>query len=449
MEQGLLGFATLLIGLTVGRMPVELMVSHPVAQVRMVLDGRPIAAIDAPPWRTQIDFGAAPAPHRLEAFGLDGSGARIAHAEQWVNLPRPEAELDLVLERDAAGRPVAARLAWATARLAAPAAVRAELDGEPLPVAGVNRVALPQTAGEGSHFLRVQADFPNGRSAARELAFGGVFSEASTSALTAVPVDVLKGHDPPTVGQVAALLADGRPLRTAAVEKGSARVVAVLDARAVEPLRRAAGVGGTRQKTRMAAGSTWGEISTSCGWLGDALRSGEDEVFLVDPRPAEVVRDDAVSWVFSVRGRAQTRAADLVRVLMRSDLSLLAIERQALTNAVGSAALVAAAGGHRRAVVLVLGGAEDTDSGDLGAVHVRSLLTHLDVPLRVWSPVATLAANDTTGWGPIEDVSTCKLLGRASEALARSVERQRVVWVEGQHLPQDVVVSSPRLVRAR
>ena len=442
MEQGLLGFATLLIGLTVGRMPVELMVAPPVAQVRMVLDGEPVAEIAAAPWRAEVDFGVHPAPHRLEAFGLDGSGAEIAHAVQWVNLPRLEAELDLALERDAANRAVAVRLAWTTARPVAPAAVRAALDGAPLLATGFDRVQLPPEAGEGSHFLRVEVDFPGGRSAAKEIAFGGAFSEASTTSLTAVPVEVVRGRDPLVTDGVEASLGGAGKLRIAAVEKGAARVVVVIDGSAVAPLRKAAEIGGKRR------GSLWGEIPSSCSFVADPLRSGDDEVLVFDPTPANVVRDSSSAWLFTVRARSRSRAQDLVGVLMRTDLGNSSPAAQALTNAVASAGLVAAAGGRRRAVILILGSA-DPESGDIGAAGARGLLERVDVPLRVWSPVAAVATKARAGWGPVQDVSTCKLLGRARETVAAALDRQRVVWVEGQHLPHEVVVASPRLVRAR
>ena len=448
MEQGLLGFATLLIGLTAGRMPIELMVAHPVAQVRLVLDGRPVAEIGAPPWRTQIDFGAAPAPHRLEAVGLDASGAEIARAVQWVNLPRPEAELELVLERDAAGRAVAARLAWTTARPVAPSAVRAVLDGEPLLDAGLERVLLPSSGGDGSHFLRVEVDFPGGKSAAKELAYGGVFAEASSSALTAIPVEVVSGRGAVAVDAVDASLTTGAKLKTAAVEKGSGRIVVVIDWSAVDPLRRAAQIGERRRRPTFIAGTSWGDVESSCSWLARPLRSGDDEVLVFDPRPREVVRDASNSWLFTVGARSRTRVEDFLGVLMRTDLAGFLTAGQALTNAVGSAGLVAAAGGRRRAVVLILG-ESDPASGDLGAANARGFLERIDVPLRVWSPLAAVAANRTVGWGLVEDVSTCKLLGRANKALVDSLERQRVVWVEGEHMPHEVVVASPRLVRAR
>jgi len=446
MDQGLLGFATLLIGLTIGRQPVELMAARPVAQVRLQLDRHEVAVLSGAPWRAEIDFGQAPVPRRLEAIGLDAAGVEVARATQWVNLPRPEAELDLLIERDEAGRAVAAKIAWMTARQAAPSSIRAVLDGAALTVKGAERVLLPPSAAGGAHFLRVEAEFPDGKTAAREVAFGGAFAEASSSSLTAIPVEGEAG-EAGAPATVTAALVGGEPLRVAAVERGAARVVVVLDRSALEPLRRAARTAADGYPARWAAARTWGELKTSCRWLAEPLRSGDDQVFIVDPRPDEVVHGGVRSWLFTVRSRAVTRVSDLVGVLMRTDLDRFSPSRQALANAVANAGLVAAAGGYRRAVLLILGSVSP-DDGDLDVAGARELLRRLDVPLHVWSPVPEVASAGAPEWGAVSAVTSCRLLGRASEALAGSLDRQRIVWVDGLHLPHDVVVFPPQLRRS-
>jgi hypothetical protein len=450
MEQGILAFATLLIGLTCGRQPVELMAAPPVAEVRLLLDGREVAALSQPPWVASVDFGAA-APHRLEAVGRDRAGTEVARSLQWVNLPRSETDLDIVVERDEAGITSAVRLAWTSARPAAPVAVRATLDGRPLPAAGVaGSIPLPSdAAGEGAHFLRVEVEFPGGRTAAREIAYGGGAAEASTTALTAVACELADPRREPEPGSVRVRLAGGGALRLAAIEKGRARVVLVLDPAAVAPLQRAAETGEWRRRTfAISQAPSWGDLQSSCSWLSKPLKNGDDEVMVLDPAPASLARDGASSFLFQARARAATRARDAIGVLLRSDLERFAGGRLALTNAVASAGLLAAGEGRRRSVVLLLGD-NDPASGDLGIAGARGFLAELDVPLQVWSPVAAVAARADTGWGRIVDVSTCKRLGAAATALADALDRQRVVWVDGQHLPREVEVVTSALARAR
>lgn len=83
---------------------------------RVELDGAQTGRIEGPPWITKVDLGAALRPHELVARALDAHGREIARASQWLNLPRPHAEAEIVLEHGADGVPnAAAALVGATA----------------------------------------------------------------------------------------------------------------------------------------------------------------------------------------------------------------------------------------------------------------------------------------------------------------------------------------------
>jgi hypothetical protein len=444
VDQGLLGFATLLIGLAAGRQPVELLVSRPVASVRLLLDGREVAALSQPPWRAVLDLGAAPSPHRVDAVGFDRAGAEVARAVQWVNLPRPEAALDLVLERDDSGRATGVRLAWESSRPEVTPVVRAVLDGQPLSVTGADRVALTGVDALRPHFLRVEADFGGGKVASREIAFGGAYADTGASSLTALPAAVASGRKEVTAQEVRVQLTSGEPLPVVAVEHGSARVAVVIDRRALDPLRAAAHIGETDGPLGPATSRRWG--NTYCGMLRRPPRPGEDEVLLIDPQPGHFVRNAADSCLFTARRTERTRARDLMGVVTRALAGPADAMGQWLTNAVATAGLLAASGGHRRAVVLIVGAANGGD-GDLVVADVQAFLRLLGVPLYVWSPVAAVVAGGAGAWGPVQDATSCADLGRAAERLGDDLERQRTVWVEGLHLPQDLVLSSSRLVR--
>lgn len=100
-----IAFVTLFLGLTLGAYPVEVSVEGPVAAVELLLDGASVGRIAGPPWTGQVDFGTALQPHELVARALDAQGQEVARARQWINLPRPEAEAEVVLEGSAQGRP--------------------------------------------------------------------------------------------------------------------------------------------------------------------------------------------------------------------------------------------------------------------------------------------------------------------------------------------------------
>jgi hypothetical protein len=71
-------------------------------------------------------------PRELVARALDSQGREIAAARQMVNLPRPPAGVDVVLERDKSGHPVAATYSGASLVALQPARVKVTFDGKPL-----------------------------------------------------------------------------------------------------------------------------------------------------------------------------------------------------------------------------------------------------------------------------------------------------------------------------
>lgn len=103
-------FASLFFGLLVGNQTVGVLVDGPAAAVEYQLDGKRIGRVEKPPWELRVDFGESLSPHELVARALDSEGREIARARQWLNLPRERAETKIALERNAAGRAVAARL---------------------------------------------------------------------------------------------------------------------------------------------------------------------------------------------------------------------------------------------------------------------------------------------------------------------------------------------------
>jgi len=110
-----------------------------------------------------------------------------------------------------------------------------------------------------------------------------------------------------------------------------------------------------------------------------------------------------------------------------------------VTDAVAVAGLQAAAENYRRAVVLVLGRDGD-DASRYDPETVRRYLESIHVPLFVWS----LYGPDTQAakrWGGAEDISSFYKLSTAVTRLRKELEAQRIVWLEGRHLPQSIELS--------
>src|SRR3954463_8085945 len=225
----MIAFVTLLLGLISGGYPIEVTVGGPVAAVEFTLDGTAAGRIEHPPWIRRIDLGADILPHQLVARALDSQGKEIASATQWINLPRPPAEVQIVLESDGQKGPRAARLTWQSVNGVNPGSTDLTLDGEPLTVDGSGRAALPAKDLGSLHVLSAQLWFPPGVTAHRDVAYGGQYGSEVSTELTALPVRVRPGAPfPSNPAELKGWFALGdQPRPVAAVEDGRATVIRV------------------------------------------------------------------------------------------------------------------------------------------------------------------------------------------------------------------------------
>jgi len=106
-------------------------------------------------------------------------------------------------------------------------------------------------------------------------------------------------------------------------------------------------------------------------------------------------------------------------------------------DAVAVAGLNAFESFARRAVLLVLGRAAEDASTYTPAI-VKRYLELLRVPLFVWS--LEDAPPERSPWGEVAAVGTRIGLRTAYARLRESLDSQRVLWVEGRYLPQEIVL---------
>ena len=104
-------------------------------------------------------------------------------------------------------------------------------------------------------------------------------------------------------------------------------------------------------------------------------------------------------------------------------------------DAVAVAGLNAFESFGRRAVLLVLGRSAEDASTYTPAV-VRRYLDLLRVPLFVWT--LEDAAPERSPWGEVAAVGTRSSLRAAYARLRDSLDSQRILWVEGRYLPQEI-----------
>jgi hypothetical protein len=437
-----IAFLTLFLGLTLGPQPIELTVLGPVAAVELRLNGAPAGRITGPPWKGQIDFGPSLVPQDLVARALDSQGNEIGRARQWINLPRPPAEVDILLENGASGRPAAARLTWQSLTGESPSATRVTFDDKPLAVNPEGRIQLPAWDPATSHVLSAELRFSGALTARRDVVFGGRWGEEVSTELTAVPVRLRPGKTlPPPERMEGWFRAAGRPIAAAAVEEGPAELLVIRDLGARKELERMVSAGSLSRPTSFQSQAPRGAATTSSGYRRSELTLEEgDAVRLVWPVEMESTRGAALpAELFDVSRAFEARDGGLLWFLAlslpRTDLP----SQQRLADAVAVAGLQALYANRRRAVLLVLS-EQPLDASRSSPALVRAYLDAIRVPLAIWT-LGNPAAPAVSVWGEAKKVHPIGRMRKAFAELKDELASQRIVWVEGRHLPQSIELS--------
>ena len=418
-----LTFATLYLGLILGVRPIEVVATGPVADVAFELDGREVARVFDRPYRQPLDFGVEYAPHELVARAHDAKGKEIALARQWINLPRPPAEVQIVLEKDKSGKVVAVGLAWASRMGPRPTGVVLTFDGQPLPVDIARRARLPEYDASLPHVVSAEVEFPGGLHGRADRVLGGGSADEAGSELTAVPVRGPNDRAPSVESLQGRFRKNGEALRVVAVERGPALVFLVRDpAENKEAFRRFGPYDHdlARAETRL-------EI--------------EDRIQLVWPLAKEIPDQSASNVLFDTAEIIHGVSTNFLYALLKSGTAPAGAGERRFADAVAVAGVSAAANGSRRAVVLVLGEG-DRDHSSRAPSSIRHYLERIHVPLYVWSlsrgtpPKLPPAAE----WNEYDDISTVGKLHDAASRVQNDLSRQSIVWIEGRHLPQDITL---------
>jgi hypothetical protein len=425
----MIAFVTLLLGLISGVYPIEVKVGGPVAAVELSLDGAAAGRIEAPPWVERVDLGSDLRPHELVARALDPAGNELSRATQWINLPRPPAEVEVVLENDGTGAPKAAQLTWQSVNGVGPTSISLTLDGEPLKVDKTGKAALPARDLGSLHVLSADLWFPPGITARRDVAYGGQYGSEVSTELTAVPVRVRTGATLPAPAALGGWFTfGGQPLTVAAVENGPAKVILVRVPTGKEVLDKL-----LPASRRNAAPSLQSRMKLD----------GEDRVRFLSLGSSPYRDSKVPAELFDMSRELTPKEGGLFWFLTSTRL-LKEAGGQRIADAVAVAGLQAAAENDRRAVVLVLGGeAKDVSRYDVSTV--RRYLESIRVPLFVWSlygPAPPGAAAWTSPAEKADDISTLLKLERAVSRLKAELAGQQIVWLDGRHLPQAVALGA-------
>jgi hypothetical protein len=429
-----IAFLTLFLGLTLGPQPIELAVTGPAAAVELLLDGAPAGRLAGPPWKGQIDFGPALVPHELVARAVDAQGKEVGRVQQWVNLPRPPAEVDILLENGPTGRPAAARLTWQSLTGESPSAIGVSFDDKPLVMDSGWRVTLPAWDPATSHVLTAELRFSGALTARRDVVFGGQYGDQISTELTAVAVRLRPGKElPPPERMGGWFRVGGQPLTVAAVEESPAELLVVRDLATRSALEKM--VFGTKSRSVTTEAQRSPEYRRFHMTLGK-----EDRVRFIWPVARAVTGTGLPAELFDASRDFSARDGGLLWFLARSVPRVEAPSRQRLADAVAVAGLQALYANHRRAVLLLLS-EQPTDTSRSAPPLVRRYLEAVHVPLIVWmfgDPASPAAA----AWGGAEEVSTFNKMRKAFNRLEKELESQTIVWIDGRHLPQSVEISA-------
>jgi len=429
-------FLTLFIGVVSGLQTVQVAVTPLVARVELRLNGEQVATMRAPVWKTTLSLDDKLTPSVLEAVAYNRGGAEIGRDRQLINLPQRQAGARIVPEIDPSGRVEAARVIWEAPAFPGPRRVAASLDGKPAPFQTGYQVELSGIRDHTVHVLSVEISFSDTVSVHRTLVFGAGNLRATSSELTAVPVVLTRGKMPGVAGLQGYFTANGAKLKVDSMERGPSTVVFVRD------------VGVAKRIWLMRVRGTHSGLRPGFFTFGTLGRRDFVQVEEVVPhvqatgsRTANVFPVSAPVRPIKVHGLGWLLA---VWVPFHSDPF-----GRRLADAVAVAGMTAARGGRRRAVVLCLGDA----SGDLSSnsvTAVRSYLETLRVPLEVWDfrEKKTREEGDVSPWGGTIRIGSRGQFLTAVKMLRRKLARQRIVWLVGEHLPQEIALGlAPRGIK--
>jgi hypothetical protein len=425
-------FVSLFLWLMTNTHPVQVAVDPDVASVELFLDGRSIGTVDSAPWEVMCDFGPTLQPHELEAVARCEDGTELGRAKQLVNLPRPAAEVQVILETGPSGSPEGIRVVSESGERLQPIAVFATFDGLTLTRRRDFRFDLPPYDPKQIHIVSAEAHFPGDLVARQDVTFGGTYGSKVATELTAVPVFAAESNRVRVEDVQGYFSVRGVPAQVAAVEQPGARVFMIRDSGAWPRMRRMGQQSDQRSRTlSRRAMRQFRDASRDSN--PTELPSDADVFHMVLPSPTH----SRGLMLFPVG-----QALDIERwglpwmATHLTDIGASGIG-QRLADAVAVAGVRAAGDGRPRTVVLVLSG-NPIDGGGYTPSAVREYLRVLRVPLTVWS-IDGVAEGP---WGAASDISNLAKLNRASRDLMLDLDRQWVVWIEGRHLPNTIELAS-------
>lgn len=403
-------FISLFLGLVSGTQWVEMRADSEIKAIRITLGGDEAILLPHPPWHSAVDFGGLQ-PKELVATGLGSRGEVVATERQFLNLPRPVAEL-VAVAQEKNGIPTAVTLVWHHRENARPKKATIMLDGAPLEVAKDFSARLPAMGLERSHLVSAEMRFAGGSVARCDLVLHGGFSDESGTQLTPIVLNASGAQT--SEGLSRCITLNGEPVRSVVAESEDAVVTIVKDPNPAEARKVLRPTAALFRHGKVPVPRIEFDADTSFRILWPVTtpigrQLGEPSTKLFRQTNDLHANRDGVSSL----------------LLQRFERNARSLQRQ-YADGVAVAGLRAVGTGRRRAVVLLL--SKNADTSYYKPAEVRRYLSAIGVPLFVWSltgPRPDLADS----WGPVHDISTDQQLRSATDEVRAALRKQQIAWV--------------------
>ncbi len=421
-----IAFLSLFFGLITGSYPVELSVNGPVAAVEILVDGQTTARLNGPPWKADVDFGRDLLPHQIVARALDASGQEIGRAQAWANLPNSLTKVEILTEGYPGAPPRAAGIAWKHLKGAKPQSLSLSFDGLPVTLDGEGRATLPPHDLKTLHVITAEVHFSPLEIIRQDIAYGGEFGSEVSTELTAIPVRLRRGKTPAPEALNGWFASTGQPLSVIAVEEGPAQLLVVRSPDAKE-------IGGRLGTSGIRAHNP----------RRQTLGEGQVTRFLF-PRPLRFEASGELTDLFDVSPGFTVRMGGFLQLLetvhRRIQPGEKVLPEKRIADAVAVAGLTAINENRRRGVLLILSG-DENDQSRYDPATVRKFLESIRVPLFVWCLKKPAPDSPLAAWGGCKDAKSAQTLTLAVEEIRLELDSQRIVLVDGRHLPQSITLT--------
>jgi hypothetical protein len=333
------------------------------------------------------------------------------------------------MHSDASGKLTGGQLHWNHAREATPSRITLSVDNRILELDNDAQFTLDETNQSSTRIVSAELEFPDNETARTVVAVGPGASGLVESRLTAVPIVLSNQHSKLELADLQGTIrVPIGEARIVAIDSSAARIFLIEDCTATPHLRRAKA---TAERSK--------------GWKNpffvDSRIAGDRDVDKPQLRVVGTVPEHRQGQIFHTISAAfvlTRRPLPFFAVLKNAELS----PYQSLASATAIAAAEAAKTGRPRAVVLLLGAGTDNGIG-CSPEEVIAYMHELRVPFFVWRSDPRPPSVESRRWGPGATASTWRELSANSKSVQKHARRQRVVWVEGAWLPNEIILENP------